>query len=121
MTYHLTIADWTPCRVNELLHGHWAKAHRLKRIDKNMVCGYAFHNRIPRATGPREVSLRVTLPSEARGKDEDAFWKSVLDACVHAGLLIDDRSEYCRVGPVEIVNGERRETRITLTDLGGET
>jgi hypothetical protein len=116
VTYHLTIENWTPTRVNEL-RGHWAKAARLKRVDANMVCGYAIHNRIPIAQGPREVSLRITLPPEARGKDEDAFWKSTLDALVLARMLIDDCTRYCRTGPVEIVRGEKRETRISLTDL----
>lgn len=119
MTYHLTIDNWTPTRTNEL-RGHWAKAARLKKIDSNMVCGYAIRNRIPVAQGPREVALRITLPPKSRGKDEDAFWKSTLDALVNAKMLIDDCTRYCRTGSVEIVSGEKRETRISLTELEGE-
>jgi hypothetical protein len=116
MSYILRIENWTPARLNEL-QGHWARAARLKRADKNLVCAYAIQNRIPLALGPREVSLRITLPPEARGKDEDSFWKSTLDALVQAKMLVDDCTEYCRIGPVEIVTGPARETLITLTDL----
>jgi hypothetical protein len=65
-----------------------------------MVWSYAYELQIPKATGKRQVSLHVTLGPRMRRFDADAWPKSVCDALVHAGMLIDDSSKYVEIGPV---------------------
>jgi Holliday junction resolvase RusA-like endonuclease len=63
------------------------------------------------------VSLRITLARGQRGPDPDAWWKSALDALVHAGLLTDDNRQGVELGPVEYDRGPHRKTVITLEDI----
>ena len=65
------------------------------------------------------MSLFVTLGKGQRVCDADAFWKSALDALVHAGLLIDDNPRYCQLGEVVQKRGGEgeRATVIVLTDV----
>jgi Holliday junction resolvase RusA-like endonuclease len=115
--YKLRIDRWQPALLNDLM-GHWAKAHRLKAIDRKMVAGYCRINRIPLANGRREVRLTVTLaPSQRNAPDPDAFWKSTLDALVHADMLIDDCQEYCRMGGVTFEKGSDKSTLIELEEI----
>jgi hypothetical protein len=48
----------------------------------------------------------------------DSYWKSLLDALVHAGLLVDDNRQHVQLGEVEFERGTARATTITLEDLG---
>jgi hypothetical protein len=112
----LTIEGWHPCRLNELL-GCWQRRARLKRADRQLVTGYAVMQRIPRATGKRRVSLLLTLAPGQRGADPDAYWKSLLDALVHAGLLLDDSRQAVELGPVRFARGPAAATEITLADM----
>jgi hypothetical protein len=118
-THTLTVPNWHPARVNELL-GHWRKAHRLKSADRNTVVLEAYRQGVPKARGKRRVHLEIVLGPGQRGADPDAFWKSSLDALVRAGLLVDDRKECVELAPVTFSRGERKATVITLTDLEGE-
>ena len=116
-TYRLRIERWSPALLNDL-RGHWAKAHRLKTIDRNMVMGYCKLNRIPLANGPRIVRLTITLcPAQHVAPDPDAFWKSTLDALVHADMLIDDCGQYCQCDGVRFEKGPERATLIELEEL----
>ena len=65
-----------------------------------MVATYARMAKIPAATGKRQVSLHVTLGKGMREFDADAWAKSVCDALVHAGMLIDDTSQWVEIGPL---------------------
>lgn len=117
MTYRLKIERWSPALLNDLM-GHWARAYKLKKIDRNMVMAYCLQNRMPLANGPRRVSLTITLsPKQHVAPDPDAFWKSLLDALVHARMLIDDCRQYCEMGPVTFLRGPERETLIELEEL----
>jgi Holliday junction resolvase RusA-like endonuclease len=116
-TYKLRIDRWQPATLNKLLGCHWASAARLKKTDKNMVGHYCNTNRVPLANGPREVRLTITLAPKQRAPDPDAYWKSTLDALVHAQMLIDDNRQYCRPGVVNFVRGTERSTLIELEDL----
>ena len=121
MVFKLVIPNWQPATTNKLMRNRWTAA-RLKKADKNLVIGYCLHNRLPVATGPRRVDLLITRPSNQSGRvaDPDAFWKSTLDALVHAKMLIDDSRRYCRPGEVVFAKGSQRETTISLTELEGE-
>jgi hypothetical protein len=97
--YVLEIPRWPPALLNELMRSVKDKI-RLKKLDREMVCAYAWQAKIPRATGKRRVSLHVTLGKGQRGADADAYFKSLLDACKHAGLILDDSSRYVELAPV---------------------
>lgn len=116
MTYKLRIDSWHPARLNQLMRG-WRTAHRLKKVDRNLISSYCIINRIPLANGPREVGITITLGPRQRAADPDAYWKSALDALVNANMLIDDNRQYCRCLPVEFERGTERATLITLRDL----
>jgi Holliday junction resolvase RusA-like endonuclease len=116
-TYRLTIDNWRPATLNRLMRGKIRTRIKLSEIDKNMVCAYAIHHRIPRALGRRRVDLLITLKGRDKEADVDAYWKSTLDSLVNAGMLIDDHRAYCELGDVTFNRGERRSTTISLTDL----
>lgn len=104
-------------RLNELL-GHWAKAARLKKRDRQWIALESRNQEIPLATGKRRVSLVVVLgPRQRRPMDPDALWKSLLDSCVHAGLLLDDGPRWCILGTVDYERGPHSEMRVVLEDV----
>jgi Holliday junction resolvase RusA-like endonuclease len=95
--YTLDIPRWHPAPLNKLL-GHWRTAHRLKKIDRSVIAAYAC--RIPKAQGKRRVSLHIILDKGQRAPDPDAFFKSLCDALVHAGMLVDDNRQHVELAPV---------------------
>jgi hypothetical protein len=117
VTHTLVIPDWHPARLNELYAGHWGRRARLKRADRDLVGFYARLAAIPPATGRRRVSLVLTLAPRQRAGDPDAYWKSLLDALVHAGLLVGDNRQGVELGQVRFERGPGRQTTITLDDL----
>lgn len=119
MTYTITIPNWHPTRLNELLGNHF-QASRLKKADREMVGIYAFTSEVPHAQGKRRVTLKITLGPGERGGDADAYWKSLLDALVCCGRLVDDNSQQCEIVPVQYDRGERK-TVIILEDLDPAT
>lgn len=116
-THTLTIPNWHPARLNELLNCHWAERNRRKKQDKAMVACYKFLANVPEAEGRRRVSLKLTLGKGQRRPDKDAWWKSTLDALVACGLLVDDSPDWCEPGAVEYARGATKGTVIVLEDL----
>ena len=115
---HVLVIDrWHPATLNQWDGKHWRARHRLKKADRELVTLLARSASIPLAKGKRRVSLRLTLAPRQRAADPDAFWKSVLDALVHAGLLLDDNRQHVELGPVTFDRGPWRRTRIVLDDL----
>jgi Holliday junction resolvase RusA-like endonuclease len=112
----LHVPGWRPATVNELLRSVAGRI-RLKKSDREMVATYARLQGIPLATVKRRVSLCVTLGPRERGPDPDGLWKSLLDALVHAGLLLDDNCQGVELGAVEFVRGQARATAVALEDL----
>jgi Holliday junction resolvase RusA-like endonuclease len=50
--------------------------------------------------------------------DADAYFKSLLDACKHAGLILDDSNRYVELAPVTFARDWHNwGTVITLLDL----
>jgi hypothetical protein len=113
----LTIDGWHPARLNQWDGHHWRVRSRLKKKDRELVSLYAYLAGIPRATGRRRVSLRLTLAPRQRAGDPDAYWKSTLDALVHAGLLVDDNRQSVELGEVTFERGSIRRTAIVLEDV----
>lgn len=119
MAYCLDIPHWHPARLNQLCHGHWSKGHRLKKNDRHFVMVYAHQQKIPLAVTKRSVLLTLVLRPGQRRADPDAFFKSSLDALVHAGILVNDSPDWVELLPVRYERGTVRRwgTRITLEDL----
>lgn len=115
--HNIIIPSFHPARLNQWDGRHWSRRARLKRGDRELIAYYARVAAIPRAAGKRRVSLRLTLAPGQRGGDPDAYFKSVLDALVHAGLLVDDSKEWCEIAPVIFERGKVRQTMIVLEDL----
>ena len=117
-TYTLDIPRWRPALLNELMRSVKNKIH-LKKLDREMVCAYAWQAKIPRATGKRRVSLHVTLGKGMREFDVDAWQKSGLDAMKHAGLIADDSSKFVEIGMLTFSrNWIKWGTRLTIEDVG---
>lgn len=113
--FQLVIPGWRPARTNELLSNRF-KAGRLKKRDRTRIAYYARSQGIPKAKGKRRITLRITLEGRQRKVDQDGYWKSTLDACVKAGLLIDDQEQWVELMPLEYDSGESK-TIIILEDL----
>lgn len=110
------IPRWHPVKLNQLLKCHWARAAKLKRVDREMVSRY-MHN-IPKAEGRRRVWIRIVLGKGQRGGDVDAYHKSILDALVACGALKDDSAKWCELQPIEYARDwENWGTGIALEDL----
>ena len=117
MKHVLTIPDWTPARLNQFDGRHWAVRANLKKADRQLVMIYFLTSQIPSARGKRRVSLDIMLGKHRRLSDPDAHWKSLLDALVHASLLVNDNPAGVELGPVTITKGPRTCTTITLEDV----
>ncbi len=116
-TYTIIIPDFTPCLLNKLLGSNRFKAARLKRDDAQMIGFYALKANVPRATGKRRVEIEVTVAGPGRTIDPDGVLKSLLDALVTAGMLVDDSSKWCEWETPIILRGTARETKLILEDL----
>lgn len=116
MKHTLKIPNWRPTPLNQLL-GHWARAHKRKRYDRDVVYCHAMNQHIPTAVGKRRVSLLVTLGPRVRACDPDSYWKTILDGLVCAGLLVDDRRQMCELGGIEFDRGEENGVVVVLEDV----
>jgi hypothetical protein len=117
MIHTLRIENWHPVTLNQLVAWPWPMVRRRKKNDREIVGGEALARRVPRATGKRRVGLHLILGPRQRGCDVDAYHKSLLDALVAAGLLIDDSPRWCELAPVTYERATRRAAVITLEDI----
>ena len=114
-SFTIDIPRWHPACLNQM-KGHWSNGHRLKQIDKAMIAAYS--TAIPKAEGKRRVSLHIILDKGQRGPDPDAYNKSLNDALVHAGLLVNDNRQYVENAPVTYSRDPKGwGSRITLEDM----
>ena len=103
MIHTLKIPGYLPPRLNELLRAHWGYRARAQKEADQFVAIYAASDGVPRATGRWKVSL-VFRGSRC---DPDARLKLILDALVHAGLLVDDSEKWCLLDPPKNGPGPR--------------
>jgi len=108
------IKNWRPAALNEYVGKHWAIGHKLKKRDREMVWAHMPH--VFKPTGKRQVDLHISLAPKQKKVDPDGYWKSVNDALVYCGLLIDDTDQYVKLGEVTYSRGEPS-TTILLTDI----
>ena len=116
MIHTITIPNWRPNLLNELMNCHWAKAAKLKRASRNLIGCYTAH--LPKATVKRRLTLHVVLGKGQRKFDIDAPWKDLLDALVHAGMLKDDSEAWAELVPLKFSRGEMASI-IILEDMHG--
>jgi len=114
-TWTFTIEDFLPCTANQLLARTQYTRTRLKGGDQELVW-YA-SRAVPEASKPRRVSVTFVYPPGKRMRDVDSMQKSLLDALVATGCLVDDHPKWCQLGPWESVRGVTRATVVTLEDL----
>lgn len=114
----LWIPKWHPTPLNKLLKcNHWSKAAKYKLNDTEMVKAYVRQCKIAAATAKRRVILTIVLGKGQRACDPDAYWKSALDALVHAGALVDDNRQYVECAPVEFRRCREWGTSIMLENI----
>ena len=108
----IKIEGWHPAPLNKLMACRW-KAAKLKKRDKVEV-RYA-SNHIPKAIIKRRVELTIELGKGQRACDPDAYFKSLGDALVNAGLLVNDSHKWVEWMPVKFTRG-KKSTTIRLYD-----
>lgn len=113
--WSVTIAAWVPASDN--VRGRGVKAWcRAKKRDREVVRTWvAEYARVPRATGKRRVS--ATVLKKGPLVDGTNLWKSLADALVNVGLLVDDGPEQFEAGPIAVARGAEAETTLLLEDL----
>jgi Holliday junction resolvase RusA-like endonuclease len=116
--WKIEVPLWRPATVNDLTKrsNHWSRAARIKQRDLELVACYSIVAKVPKAIGKRRVGLEIV---KARGRfpDPDNVWKSLLDALVLLGLLIDDSAKWCELTPPVFTRGPMTRTVITLTEM----
>ena len=112
----IDIPSWNPVPINKWRGRHWGVRHKLQRGQAAIIGVYALQQGVPKATGRRKVRLTVYKPGKA--PDADAYDKSLLDALVTCGLLVDDSQEWIE-GRMEVVviKSKQRRTLIRLEDV----
>lgn len=115
--WEIVVPLWRPVALNELLAAGPYGANRLKKRDRDFIIVYSCLAGVPRAAGMRRVSLEITVPKGQRRWDPDCFAKSLNDALVYAGKLVDDGPKWCVNGPVSYVRGEGLLTKIIIEDV----
>ena len=119
-TWTLTIERWHPATVNELLRSVRTRIRR-KKLDREVIMAYTWQQKIPKAQGKRRLSLHIVMGKGQRGADPDAYFKSLNDACVCSGLLVDDSRRYVELTPVTFSRDwQHWGTVLTVEDRHGE-
>jgi Holliday junction resolvase RusA-like endonuclease len=117
MKQTLTLHNYHPPTINELLSGHWSKGARLKKRCVGIVWASCVEQKLTKATGKRMVAIEITTNKAGRRADPDAYYKSTLDALVKCGMLVDDSSQWCEHAQTLVRFGDKNETVILLTDI----
>ena len=115
MIQTLRLPGWHPTRANVLLRVHWAKRSRLLGQDQQTVGILGRQQGILKAEGKRRVSLIIQHARTA--PDPDALLKSLFDALVKCGYLIDDKGQWCEIGSITFEKAKAKGMVITLEDL----
>lgn len=97
---------------------HWIRAKELQQIT-TAVATLASEQRIPAALGRRSVRVTIHKTKRSRVADDpanrDSRAKSILDAMVATGLLLDDSDRWLEWEHVH--EGEKRDALETVIEL----
>lgn len=111
----VTIPDWRPTSLNEMRRVHHIKAWKLKKADERIVGAYFMGKK--KAEAKRRVKIHITLTGRQREADPDAYFKSLLDALVKCGMLVDDSNAWCEITTPTYGRALKGSTTITLEDV----
>lgn len=118
MKQSFTIEKWHPTSVNRLMNVHWALRNKMKIEDAETVKLTGLSKDIKPAKGKRIVRVTIILSNrQKRTPDDDNLRKSLLDALVKAGYLVDDSPKWCEVLPFTFLRGPQKATIIELEDV----
>jgi len=95
----LRIPQWHPARLNELMGGHWSRAHKLKKASKQVVWAHSVS--MPKAFVKRRLTIHIYLRPRQRAGDVDAYFKDACDALKSCGLIVDDSPKWLELMPVQ--------------------
>ena len=112
------VPGWLPKSLNKSIGVHWAVKAKSKKAERAIIQAAVTVQKIKPAAGQRRIDLHLVLPPKQRTCDPDNLWKSVLDALVHAKVLVDDNARYREQGAVTFSrgNGGLYGTFILITD-----
>jgi len=116
MIWTMEIPGWHPCALNKLVHSHHHRASSFKAKDREIVARACLVYAIPAAEARRSVEIHLVFAKGARACDPDAYWKSLLDALVHARALKNDSMDWVVCRPPAYSRGERQTSFITLQE-----
>ena len=118
MTWHLTIPV-LPLSMNERERTHWAIRSRELAQITTAIHYLAAEQRIPKAKGRRSVLVTIHKSLRSRVTDDpanrDSRAKSILDAMVATGLLVDDDDTHLEW--LGVVEGERLRAKQTVVTI----
>lgn len=120
----VTVPDYTPPSLNQILGCGPGKRGKLKRECANFFAVYASLAGVPVASASGGVKRRVlfTFHGWPRGQfpDPDNMLKVPLDALRAAALIVDDSQAWCEWERPAFVRSGVRKTVIELFDLSPE-
>lgn len=114
-TWTITIPDYLPPSLNELMHCHWRTKHKLKKECLEFVAHYGRH--VLPAVGKRRVLLTYLRTVCHKEMDPDNAKKAILDALVKAGILGNDTEEWVECPDPVQSRSSRNETTIVIEEL----
>ncbi len=114
MTWEIIIPNFLPVSLNVLMRTHWAKRGKARKELTDFLAVYG--RDVPKATGKRRVTIKLTRSGRGRLRDADGIPKLILDGLVCCGLLVDDSQKWCEC-TASYEHGDKRETRILLEDM----
>lgn len=97
--------------------GHWGSRTRLKSADREQIGTALKVYGVPKADGKRKVSILIVLPKGKRACDPDALHKSLLDALVQSGGLVNDSKDWMSFTEPVFAKGPYLCSFITLQDM----
>jgi len=116
VTHILTVDGFHPAKLNTYLGRHWAVGARKKKDDAQRLGIEAHLQGVAKATGKRRLSIVIRY-AKGRPCDADSILKSLLDACVTCGLLLDDGPKSLELGSITHEHAARKGLVLTLEDL----
>jgi hypothetical protein len=111
----IKIANWHPCSDNTRAKGlkAWIRAKRRDReVVRDWLCDYG---RVDRATGRRR--LAVAISKSGPMLDPQNCLKSLCDALVSVGLLVDDGPDFLELVAPTAGRGKITSTTLTIEDV----
>lgn len=117
MIVTMEIPGWQPTPLNKLIGGHWGTAARRKKHDREIIGRACMIYDVPQAHGKRRVGIHVVLPPKQRAVDPDSLFKSLLDALVASGALVDDNRQNVAFTQPTFSRGDALCSYVTVEDV----